>query len=228
MTGDGTVKAALNEQFARVGKCLSAPRRLELLELLAQAERSVEELADETHISIGLASAHLGSLRRAGLVKTRRERARIFYRLAGDDVYLLLASLRTVAQTRLADVELIVRNHLSAGDGLEPVSRDDLIARVRAGAVTVIDVRPRDEYAAGHIPDALSIPVDELEARLAELPAGTEIVAYCRGPFCLFAPTAVDLLRRRGIRARRLEDGFPEWRLAGQPVATGLPQPTTT
>ena len=227
MARDRAVKTALNEQFARIGKSLSAPRRLELLDLLAQGERSVEELANETQMSIGLASAHLQSLRRAGLVETRRDRQRIFYRLAGDDVYRLLASLRTVARTRLADVQLIAQTHLTTGDGLEAVSRDDLLARVRAGGVTVVDVRPRDEYAAGHIPGALSIPVDELEARLAELPRGTEIVAYCRGPYCIYAPTAVNALRRRGFQAQRLEDGFPEWRLAGLPVATGFDAPRT-
>jgi rhodanese-related sulfurtransferase/DNA-binding transcriptional ArsR family regulator len=227
MARDGAVKAALNEQFARIGKSLSAPRRLELLDLLAQGERSVEELANETQMSMGLASAHLQSLRRAGLVETRRDRSRVFYRLTGDDVYRLLASLRTVAHLRLADVQLIAQTHLATGDGLEAVSRDDLIARVRAGAVTVIDVRPTAEYAAGHIPGSLSIPVDELEARLAELPRGTEIVAYCRGPYCIYAPTAVNALRRRGFQAQRLEDGFPEWRLAGLPVVTGFDVPPT-
>lgn len=221
MARDGAVKAELNEQFARIGKSLSAPRRLELLDLLAQGERSVEELATETQMSVGLASAHLQSLRGARLVETRRDHSRIFYRLAGDDVYRLLGSLRTVASERLADVRLIAQTYLMTGDGLEAVSRDDLLVRLRARSVTVIDVRPPQEYAAGHIPGALSIPVDELEARLAELPRGTSIVAYCRGPFCLYAPTAVTALRRRGFQAQRLEDGFPEWRLAGLPVATG-------
>jgi rhodanese-related sulfurtransferase len=227
MARDRAVKLALNEQFARIGKSLSAPRRLELLDLLAQGERGVEELATETQMSIGLTSAHLQALRRAGLVETRRDRTRIFYRLSGDDVYGLLASLRTVARVRFADVQFLARTHLGAGAELEAVSRDELLARVRAGAVTVIDVRPRQEYAAGHIPGALSIPVDELKARLAELPRATAIVAYCRGPYCLYAPTAVNALLKRGFQARRLEDGFPEWRLAGLPVATGFDQPQT-
>jgi rhodanese-related sulfurtransferase/DNA-binding transcriptional ArsR family regulator len=228
MPRDRAIKTALNEQFARIGKCLAAPRRLELLDLLAQGERSVEDLADETQMSIGLASAHLQSLRRAGLVETRRDRQRIFYRLGGDDVYRLLALLRTVALGRLADVRLIAATHVVRDVRLEAVSRDGLLARVRAGSVTVIDVRPLDEYAAGHIPGALSIPVDDLEARLAELLPGTEVVAYCRGPFCLYAPTAVEALRHHGFRARPLEDGFPEWRLAGLPIATGLPQTATS
>jgi rhodanese-related sulfurtransferase/DNA-binding transcriptional ArsR family regulator len=227
MPRDRTVKAALNEQFARIGKSLAAPRRLELLDLLAQGERSVDELATESQMSVALASAHLQSLRRAGLVQTRREHQRIFYRLAGDDVYRLLALLRAVARSRFAEVQVIAEAHLGSTDRLEAVSREDLLARVRGGSVTVIDVRPRDEYLAGHIPEALSIPVDELEARLAELPRTTEVVAYCRGPFCLYAPSAVDALRRRGFQARRLEDGFPEWRLAGLPVATGQPRSTT-
>ena len=225
MPRDRAVKAALNEQFARIGKSLSAPRRLELLDLLAQGERSVEELANETQMSIGLASAHLQSLRRAGLVETRRDRSASSI---GSRATTSIASWRRSGRSpapRLADVQLIAQAHLTSGDGLEAVSRDDLLARVRAGAVTVIDVRPRDEYAAGHIPGALSIPVDELEARLAELPRGTEIVAYCRGPFPASTRRRQSTaLHRRGFRARRLEDGFPEWRLAGLPVATGLPQ----
>jgi rhodanese-related sulfurtransferase/DNA-binding transcriptional ArsR family regulator len=219
MAQDRVVKVALNEAFARIGKCLGAPRRLELLDLLAQGERSVEELAGEAQMSLALTSSHLQSLRRAGLVETRRERLRVVYRLAGDDVYRLLSSVRAVAANRLAEVQLIAEKHLAGNDRLEPVSRDDLLARVRAGSVTVVDVRPAAEFAAGHIPGALSIPIGELESRLAELPSGRSIVAYCRGPFCLYAAAAVDALQRRGFKAERLEDGFPEWRLAGLPVA---------
>jgi rhodanese-related sulfurtransferase/DNA-binding transcriptional ArsR family regulator len=222
---DRAIKEQLNQQFARIGKCLAAPRRVELLDLLAQGERNVEGLAVETQMSIGLTSAHLQSLRRAGLVETRRHGTRILYRLAGGDVYRLLASVRSVAHARLVDVQVIVDTHMRQADGLEPISRHDLLARVRDGTVTVVDVRPRDEYDAGHIPEALSIPIDELEARLAELPRDADIVAYCRGPFCMYAPTAVATLRSRGFRAWRLQDGFPEWRLAGLPISTGFALP---
>jgi len=220
-------KAALNEQFARIGKSLASPRRLELLDLLAQGERSVEDLARETQMSLPLASAHLQSLRRAQLVETRRSGTRTFYRLTGDDVYRLLAAVRDVARVRLAEVEHILATYLGPPDQMERVSREELVARVRSGQVTVLDVRPAHEYVAGHIPGAISIPIDELESRLAGLPRDTEIVAYCRGPFCLYAPTAVQALRRHGFRARGLEDGFPEWRLAGLPIATGAAEPVS-
>ena len=221
MARDGAVKAELNEQFARIGKALSAPRRLELLDLLAQGERSVEELATETQMSVGLASAHLQALRRARLVETRRDHSRIFYRLAGDDVYRLLGSLRSVARERLADVQVIARTYLGAGDGLKAVSRDDLIERLRARSVTVIDVRPLREYVAGHIPGALSMPVAEVKRRMQELPKKREVIAYCRGPYCVYSLNAVTLLRQKGYRARRAEEGLPEWRSAGLPVVAG-------
>ncbi len=222
MTADRAAKTFLNDQFSRIGKALASPRRIELLDLLAQGERSVESIASETQMSVALASAHLKALRGARLVEPRREGTRVFYRLAGDDVYRLLAAVRDVARTRLAEVEQAVTAYLSAPDDLEPLSREELAARVRAGEITVLDVRPADEYAAGHIPGALSIPIDELEVRLAELPPDREIVAYCRGPYCLYAPTAVGILHQNGLRARRLIDGFPEWRLAGLRVSTGM------
>ena len=221
MTSDRTEKASLNLQFARIGKALASPRRIELLDLLGQGERSVEALANETGMSVALTSAHLRVLRRVQLVLTRRDGAWIFYRLAGDEVQRVLSSVRDVAQAQLDEVRHIVAAYLADRDGLEPLSRRELMDRAKAGDVTVIDVRPRLEYAAGHIPGALSLPLDELEARLGELPANVEIVAYCRGPFCLYAPTAIGILRAHGHRARRLVDGFPEWRLAGLPVATG-------
>ena len=220
MTNDRTVKDALNGQFARIGKALASPRRIELLDLLGQGERSVDALAAETEMSIALTSAHLRVLRGVRLVATRREGSWIFYRLADDEVYRMLSSLRDVARAQLGKVRITVATYLTARDRLEPLSRAELIERAKAGDVVVLDVRPRSEYAAGHIPGALSMPLAELEARLAELPADAEIVAYCRGPFCLYAPTAVGILQQRGYRARRLIDGFPEWRLAGLPIAT--------
>ena len=211
----------LNEQFARIGKALASPRRIELLDLLGQGERSVEGLAAETGMSVGLTSSHLQVLRTARLVETRRDGAHVLYRLAGDDVYGLLSGLRQVAHGRLAEVDHVVRAYLGSPDELEPIARDELVRRARRGDVVVLDLRPHAEYAAGHIPGALSIPLDDLEAQLALLPSRAEIVAYCRGPYCVLAPRGVAVLTRYGYRARRLEDGFPEWRLAGLPVATG-------
>jgi len=216
---DRDAKDELHEQFARIGRALANPHRVEILDLLAQGERSVEVLAARAAISVGLASAHLQALRRAGLVASRRDGTRILYRLAGDDVYELLAAVRSVATGRLADAERAARAYL--GKAVEAVSRAELLERVRSGDAVVLDLRPAEEYEAGHIAGAISIPLAELEAHLAELPAGVEIVAYCRGPYCALAPQGVALLRRAGRRARRLEDGFPEWRLAGLPVAAG-------
>ncbi len=219
---DRAAKDALNEQFARVGHALANGRRIELLDLLAQGERSVEALAAEAELGITVASAHLQVLRRAGLVETRRAGTRIFYRLAGDDVYRVLAAVRELARTRLADAERAARAYLGEpDDALEPLNREELLRRVAAGDVVVVDVRPAAEYAAGHIAGAISVPLDALEARLAELPPGREVVAYCRGPFCALGGPGVVILRRHGRRARRLADGFPEWRLAGLPVVGG-------
>jgi rhodanese-related sulfurtransferase/DNA-binding transcriptional ArsR family regulator len=216
---DRAAKDALHEQFARIGRALGNPHRVELLDVLAQGERSVEVLAARTAISVGLASAHLQALRRAGLVGSRRDGTRILYRLAGDNVYELLAAVRTVATERIADAERAARAYV--GEPVEAVSRAELLERVRSGDAVVVDLRPDEEYEAGHIAGAISIPLAELEAHLADLPAGVEIVAYCRGPYCALAPQGVALLRRAGRRARRLEDGFPEWRLAGLPIARG-------
>jgi rhodanese-related sulfurtransferase/DNA-binding transcriptional ArsR family regulator len=218
-TVDRRAKDELHEQFARIGRALANPHRVEILDLLAQGERSVEVLAARAAISVGLASAHLQALRRAGLIASRRDGTRILYRLAGDDVYELLAAVRSVATGRLADAERAARAYM--GEPAEAVSRAELLERVRSGDAVVVDLRPVEEYEAGHIAGAISIPLAELEAHLAELPAGVEIVAYCRGPFCALAPQGVALLQRAGRRARRLEDGFPEWRLAGLPVAAG-------
>jgi rhodanese-related sulfurtransferase len=216
---DRTAKDELHEQFARIGRALGNPHRVELLDLLAQGERSVELLAARAAISVGLASSHLQALRRAGLVVSRRDGTRILYRLAGDDVYGLLTAVRTVSTERIADGERAARAYM--GEPVEAVSRSELLERVRSGDAVVVDLRPDEEYEAGHIAGAISMPLAALEARLAELPADVEIVAYCRGPSCALAPQGVALLRRSGRRARRLEDGFPEWRLAGLPIATG-------
>ena len=222
MTTPRTTKTALNEQFARIGKALASPRRIELLDLLAQGEHSVEVLASETDMSVTLTSSHLQSLRQARLVETRRVGQRIFYRLAGDDVLALLTALRAVAHDRLAEVDVVVRAYFGAPGELEPIGRDELVRRARSGEVVLLDLRPREEYEAGHIPGAVSIPLEELEEQLALLPPGTEIVAYCRGPYCVMAPSGIALLRRHGYRVRRLEDGVSEWRRAGLPVAAGV------
>ncbi|WP_324787286.1 metalloregulator ArsR/SmtB family transcription factor [Streptomyces sp. H51] len=218
--GDLTRKAALYDAFARTGKALSSGKRLELLDLLAQGERTVDALARAADLNLTTASAHLQTLKQAGLVATRREGVRIHYRLAGDDVAALYALLRQVAQAHQDAVEPARTAYLGPADG-EEVGRAELLARAAAGDVVVLDVRPAEEYAAGHIPGALSIPVDELAARVAELPEETEVVAYCRGAYCVLAHDAVRLLTARGRRAVRLVDGMLEWRLADLPVETG-------
>jgi rhodanese-related sulfurtransferase/DNA-binding transcriptional ArsR family regulator len=213
-------KTALNEQFARIGKALASPRRIELLDLLAQGEHSVETLAAETDMSVTLTSSHLQALRRARLVDTRRDGTRIFYRLAGDDVLELLTALRTVAHDRLAEVEQVVRAYFGASDELEPIGRDELVRRAAGGDVVLLDLRPREEYEAGHIPGAVSIPLEDLEEQLALLPPEAEIVAYCRGPYCVMAVEAVALLRKKGFAAHRMEQGVVDWRARGWRVAT--------
>lgn len=216
------VKDGLYEQFARIGKAVAHPKRIELLDLLCQGERSVEVLAKAANLSFTNASAHLKVLREARLVDTRREGTKVYYRLGGESVCELFFSMRDLAAERYAEVQMVVRDYFEARDVLEPVSREELIARAEDGTIVVLDVRPREEYDAGHIPGAISIPLSKLEARLGELPGGAEIVAYCRGPYCVLAPEALDLLRRHGYRARRLQDGLPEWRQAGLPVEANL------
>jgi len=212
------IKHELFAQFARIGKAMSSPQRLEFIEYLAQGERSVEALAQVAGQSIANTSQHLQQLRQAGLVVARKEGQRVYYRVSGDDVVLLLDRLRAVAERHLADVSHLVRTYLDTKDELEPVQADDLLARVRGGEVTVLDVRPPEEFAAGHLPGAINIPLDELEARLREIDPAQEVVAYCRGPYCVLSYDAVARLRERGIRARRLKDGYPEWHIAGLPV----------
>jgi rhodanese-related sulfurtransferase/DNA-binding transcriptional ArsR family regulator len=214
-------KLALFAQFAAVAKCLGHPHRLEILEQLAQGERSVEVLADRARLSIANASQHLQQMKRAGLLANRREGKFVYYQLVDDTILDLLAALRRIAERNVAEVERIVRSYFNNRDSLEPISRAELLQRSRAGEVIVLDVRPEDEFALGHLPGAISIPLRNLEMRLAEFDPTQEIIAYCRGPYCVLSYEAVAVLRARGFKARRLEDGLPEWRAAGLPVATG-------
>ncbi|HXF73491.1 MAG TPA: metalloregulator ArsR/SmtB family transcription factor, partial [Actinomycetota bacterium] len=193
------VKEALYERFALVGKALASPRRIELLDLLCQGERTVEALAEAARMGVTNASAHLQVLRRARLVETRREGVRVYYRLADEEVCRFFFALRDLARARLAEVEQVVRDYLEARDELEPVSREALLERLGRGDVTVLDVRPPEEFAAGHIPGARSVPLPELERRLDELPRDVEVVAYCRGPYCVLAPEALGILRAAGF-----------------------------
>jgi rhodanese-related sulfurtransferase len=217
--GDRAAKTALFDEFAQVGKALASGRRIELLDVLANGERTVDALAGEVALSAANASQHLQVLRRAGLVSTRRDGTSVWYRLAAPEVFQLMQALRSLAASRLAEVERLAAAYLGARDELEPVSRQELARRLQDGDdLVVLDVRPAAEHAAGHLPGAVSIPVGELRRRLAELPADREIVAYCRGPYCAFAHDAVALLREAGFSARRLEDGLPEWQAAGLAV----------
>lgn len=216
-----TFKHDLFAQFARVGKALSSGNRLELLDFLAQGERSVEELAKVAGLTVANTSQHLQQLRQAGMVTTRKEGLKVYYRLSGDDVIHLLDGLRAVAERHLADVERLVNTYLTVKDSLEPIPRGELLSRVRDGLVTVLDVRPPEEYAAGHVAGAINVPLSALEQHLAQLDPTKEVVAYCRGPHCVLAFDAVAKLRANGINARRLEDGYPEWQTAGLPVERG-------
>ena len=211
-------KHELFSQFARVGKALSNANRLELLEYLAQGERSVERLATVSGLSIANTSQHLQQLRQAGLVIARKDGQHVYYRVASDEVVRLLDTLRQVAEQHVAEVDRLVDAYLTIKDSLEPVPAKELLTRARDGLVTVLDVRPPEEYAAGHLPGAINIPLKELQKQLKRLRSDREVVAYCRGPYCVLAYEAVDVLRRRGFRARRLQDGFPEWKQAGLPV----------
>ena len=211
-------KQDLFAQFARVGKALSNGNRLEILEYLAQAERSVEELAKVAGLSVANTSQHLQQLRQIGLVHSSKRGLKVYYRISGDDVVDLLDILRQVAERHLADVSQLINAYLTVKDELEPVPRDELMHRVKQGLVTVLDVRPQEEYIAGHLPGAINIPPDELEQRLQSLDPQQEVVAYCRGPHCVMSFDAVEKLREKGIKASRLEDGFPEWKSAGYPV----------
>lgn len=211
-------KQALYGEFALVARALGSPHRLEILEHLAQGERGVEALAGRVGLTVANASQHLQQLRRAGLVASRRVGKFVLYRLADDSVLGVMAALSEVAERNLAEVERIRRAYFAARDGMEPVSRRELLARLREGLVTLLDVRPEDEFAIAHLPGAVNIPLGELEHRLTDLDPEHEIVAYCRGPWCVLSYEAVAALRARGFKARRLEDGLPEWRAEGLPV----------
>ncbi|MGQ0646479.1 MAG: ArsR/SmtB family transcription factor [Gemmatimonadaceae bacterium] len=219
--GHRDLKDPLYAQFARLGHALASPKRIELLDLLAQGEKTVERLGEQSATPIKNTSGHLRVLRQARLVETRREGTYVYYRLADGDVARFVRDLQQLGRQRLAEVEQVAQLYIDGRDALDPVTLPELRKLVRDGGVTVIDVRPREEYEAAHIPGALSIPVAELKRRLGELPKRREVIAYCRGPYCVFALEAVTLLRKQGFRARRAEEGLPEWRTAGFPVATG-------
>lgn len=211
-------KRDLFAAFAEVAKALGHRHRLEILELVAQGERSVEVVAERAGLSVANASQHLRLMRQAGLLASRRDGKHILYRLSDPNVLELLASLRRVGERNLAEVREVVVGYFHRRDALEPVSRKELAIRLKDGLVTVLDVRPADEFAAGHLPRAINIPLRELSRRVQDLPRKREVVAYCRGPYCVLAFEAAALLRKRGFRVRRLEDGYPEWRAAGLPV----------
>jgi rhodanese-related sulfurtransferase/predicted transcriptional regulator len=219
--GDRAAKDALFDAFAEVAKALASGRRAEIVDVLAQAERSVEEIAVEIGQSVANTSHHLRAMARAGVLRTRREGTRIVYMLASDRVFELWAAMRDVAGEHVAGIERLAEAYVGDRAGLEAVTRRELADRLDAGDVVVLDVRPGPEFRAGHVPGARSVPVGELRQHLRTLRKDADVVAYCRGPYCAYADDAIRLLRRRGYRARRLEDGFPEWKRAGLPVAAG-------
>jgi rhodanese-related sulfurtransferase/DNA-binding transcriptional ArsR family regulator len=214
-------KARLYSQFARIGKALASPHRIELLELLAQGERSVESLASEMQLSLANTSQHLQALRRASLVESRKGGLYVFYRLADPAVFDICKAVHEVAERRLADLDRLVREHFSDRADAEPVRMEELLRRARARAVVILDTRPAEEYFAGHIAGAISLPVADVQRRLRQLPKNRKYVAYCRGPYCVYADEAVALLRSAGRRAQRLLEGFPEWKSAGFPIQDG-------
>lgn len=214
-------KDAIYEQLARIGKAIAAPKRLELLDLLCQGPRTVEALAEQAALSVANASQHLQVLRAARLVDAEKKGLYVEYRLADDEVCRLFLTVRGLAESRLAEVEQVTRAYFEQRGAMEPVEGEELLRRVKRGEITVLDVRPAEEYRAGHLPGAVSIPVDELKARLGELPKHREVVAYCRGPYCVMAVEAVELLRKKGYKAHRLEQGVADWRARGGRVATG-------
>ncbi len=213
-----SAKHQLLEQFANVGKALGHAHRLNLLEFLAQGERSVEALAQVAGLAVANTSQHLQHLRRAGLVTSHKRGLHVFYSMAGEDVIGLLRALRQTTERHIAEVDRIVSGYFNERDSLEAVTRKELLARTKDGLVTVLDVRPPEEYQAGHIPGAINLPLGDLKKRLKDLPKGQEIIAYCRGPYCVLAFEAVATLRNKGFNARRLEEGYPEWKASGLPV----------
>jgi rhodanese-related sulfurtransferase len=219
--GERAAKDALFDGFAEVAKALASGRRAEIVDLLAQGERSVDEISDEIGQSVANTSHHLRAMARAGLLSTRRDGTRIYYALAGERVEALWSALRGVAAEHVAGIERLTEAYLGDRDGLEAISRKELAARLRRGDLVVLDVRPEPEFRAGHIAGARSVPINELRRNLRALPKDVEVVAYCRGSYCVYADDAVRELNRRGYRAQRLEDGYPEWKQAGLPVAVG-------
>ena len=209
---------ALFEQFATVARALGHPHRLMLLQLLAQAETSVEELSGRSALTVGNTSQHLQRLRRAGLIASRKSGQKVFYRLADDAVLTMLGALRSIAERNLAEARQLIHDYFDRNDELEPLSREDLMKRIRSRQVTVLDVRSAAEFAAGHLLGAINIPIDELARRMKEIPRSRQIVAYCRGPYCIFSYEAVAELRKHGYKALRLQDGYPEWKAFGLPV----------
>jgi rhodanese-related sulfurtransferase len=214
-------KDAIYEQFSRIGKAVSSPKRLELLDLICQGEKTVETLSRETGLTVANTSQHLQTLKAARLIEAEKDGLYVKYRLADEMVCEFFRSMRVLAENRLAEVDLIKRRFLEGRQGMEPVNRDDLLKRVSEGGVTVLDVRPIDEYRTGHIPGALSVPLDRLKEILASLPTDQEIVAYCRGPYCVLSVQAVEVLRANGFNAIRLEEGVQDWRAMGLSVETG-------
>ncbi|MDA8110813.1 MAG: metalloregulator ArsR/SmtB family transcription factor [Betaproteobacteria bacterium] len=212
------LKRSLYLALAKVAQALASANRLQLLEYLAQGERSVEQLAAMAGLTVANTSRHLQGLRHAGLVVPRKQAQRVYYSIAGDEVVRLYDALRRAGEARAAEVEKLLRDYVGQRDALEPIRAAELLERARSGVVTVLDVRPPEEYAAGHLRGALNVPLERLESGLARLPKKREVVAYCRGPYCLMSFEAVAMLRKRGWRARRLEEGFPEWKAAGLPV----------
>ena len=219
--GDRAAKDALYEGFAEVAKALASGRRAEIVDLLAQGERSVDEIAIEIDQSVANTSHHLRAMARAGVLTTRREGTRIFYALASDRVGELWSALRDVAAEHTAGLERLVDAYLGERDGLDTIGRDELARRIRGGDIVILDVRPETEFSSGHIAGATSVPISELRKHIKALPKDADVVAYCRGPYCVYADDAVRELNRRGYRARRLVDGFPEWKRAGLPIASG-------
>lgn len=215
-----SLKQAINEQLSLIAQGLASPQRLEILEYLAQTERGVDELSQLAGLTVANTSRHLQVLKQAALVVVRREGKRRLYRLTGDDVITLVSSLRNTAEIHLAEVERLMQSYLTQKDSLEAISAEELLERAQQGEVTVLDIRPEEEFAAGHLPNAINIPPDEVAQRIGELDSNQTIVAYCRGPYCLFSYDAVKLLTEKGYAAQRLEDGYPEWQAAGYPTQT--------
>lgn len=217
-SSDAERKARLYEAIGRVALALGSAGRLQILEFVAQGERAVDALASMTGLSVANTSKHLQALRQAGLVSARKDGLRVYYSIAGDDVAVLLAALREVSEHRVAEVEQILRVWLAHRDEMEAVPAQEVLERAKKGLVVILDVRPPEEFSAGHLPGAINIPIQELEKRLKEVPKRKEVIAYCRGPYCLMSYDAVSLLRKKGMKARRLEAGLPEWRSAGLPI----------